>query len=605
MRIVFALFLFLTVLPVHAQSKLDSLFMNLNDTNINLDESFKELEVIIIRNYLFLKPDSAIILFDSIAAVATIRDQMEILSLTYAMRSFIYFIKANYPQSLRSVKKGLAIAEKLESGQLLQTNYNMIGLICKTTGELDKAEHYYKVALKSADDIGISTITMSNLSHVYALQEKYEEAKIQGENALKIAQQRSDNRGCFLAYSTLGEMYRMQGSYEEALINFKTGLVYGESVRDLYPLVITLLGMANVYHKQGRNTDAILWAEKALVVALNSKMPDWQKKSYDIIFRAHKALNHTQQAFDYLQKKMFIDEQIQNAQTVRSLGEMEFQKLMFSDSLKKEEERLFTEIAHQEEVRNNQQVRNLAIGGGTFAFLLAFGFYRRWIFVQKSKVIIERERDRSDNLLLNILPKDIAVELKEKGKAEARDFDMVSILFTDFKSFTETSANLSAQELVREINTCFEAFDGIMGKYNIEKIKTIGDAYMAAGGLPVPSDQSILNTVLAAIEMQDFISKRKTEMDKKSLPAFEMRVGIHTGHVVAGIVGVKKFQYDIWGDSVNTASRIESNGEVGKVNISQATYDLLKEDSIFNFESRGKIEAKGKGEIEMYFVSMA
>jgi adenylate cyclase len=142
-------------------------------------------------------------------------------------------------------------------------------------------------------------------------------------------------------------------------------------------------------------------------------------------------------------------------------------------------------------------------------------------------------------LLLNILPADIAEELKIHGKAEARDFDMVSMLFTDFKGFTAASAKLSAAELVSEINTCFEAFDGIMEKHGVEKIKTIGDAYMAAGGLHVPSDDSVKNTVLAALEMQDFIGKRKIEMDSKNLPAFEMRVGIHTGPVVAGIVVLK------------------------------------------------------------------
>jgi class 3 adenylate cyclase len=208
-----------------------------------------------------------------------------------------------------------------------------------------------------------------------------------------------------------------------------------------------------------------------------------------------------------------------------------------------------------------------------------------------------------ENLLLNILPEEIAQELKLNGKAEARDFDVVSILFTDFKSFTETSAKLSASDLVAEINICFECFDGIIEKYDIEKIKTIGDAYMAAGGLPVPTDDSVKNTVLAALEMQAFIEERKKTQDLKGKPAFEMRVGIHTGPVVAGIVGVKKFQYDIWGDTVNTASRMESSGEVGKVNISQATYELLKDDPDFAFESRGKIEAKGKGEMEMYFVT--
>ena len=203
---------------------------------------------------------------------------------------------------------------------------------------------------------------------------------------------------------------------------------------------------------------------------------------------------------------------------------------------------------------------------------------------------------------MNILPTEIAEELKEKGRADAKSFEMVSILFTDFKEFTQTSENLSAEELVGEINICFETFDNICGKYGIEKIKTIGDAYMAAGGLPVPMDDSIKNTVMAALEMQAFISKRKSEKDMLGKPAFAMRCGIHTGPVVAGIVGVKKFQYDIWGDTVNTASRIESNGEADKVNISHTTYELLKEDNDFTFESRGKIEVKGKGSIEMWFV---
>ena len=209
---------------------------------------------------------------------------------------------------------------------------------------------------------------------------------------------------------------------------------------------------------------------------------------------------------------------------------------------------------------------------------------------------------RSEKLLLNILPAEVAEELKERGISEPRQFDEVTVLFTDFKGFTKISQKLNAKELVAELNVCFEVFDNIVTFYKIEKIKTIGDSYMAAGGLPIPTDDSIKNSVLAALEMQTFILSRKASKDVLGEPAFDMRIGIHTGPVVAGIVGVKKFQYDIWGDTVNTASRIESNGEVGQVNISQKTYEILKDDPEFIFEPRGKIQAKGKGEIEMYFV---
>ena len=209
---------------------------------------------------------------------------------------------------------------------------------------------------------------------------------------------------------------------------------------------------------------------------------------------------------------------------------------------------------------------------------------------------------KSENLLLNILPAEIAYELKSKGKSEARHYESATILFSDFKDFTETSAKLTAEELVEEINHCFKGFDFIIEKFKIEKIKTIGDAYMAAGGLPLPNKNSVRNTVLAAIEMQRFMIRRKVQNKAANRTFFEMRVGVHTGSVVAGIVGVKKFQYDIWGDTVNTAHRVENVCESGKVNISQATYELIKDDAAFTFEPRGKLEVKGKGEIEMWFV---
>jgi class 3 adenylate cyclase len=223
--------------------------------------------------------------------------------------------------------------------------------------------------------------------------------------------------------------------------------------------------------------------------------------------------------------------------------------------------------------------------------------------VQRNRV--NKARMRSDELLLNILPEEVAEELKARGEAEARHFDTATILFTDFKGFTQLSEQVTPAELVAELNRCFKAFDGIMGKYRIEKIKTIGDAYMAAGGLPDPAHGSPVEVVRAALEMQGFMQRHKAERVAAGKPFFEMRVGIHSGPVVAGIVGVKKFQYDIWGDTVNTASRMESSGEVGHVNISGATYALVKDEPGLAFTPRVNVLAKGKGELEMFFVREA
>jgi len=220
--------------------------------------------------------------------------------------------------------------------------------------------------------------------------------------------------------------------------------------------------------------------------------------------------------------------------------------------------------------------------------------------VERQKDVIQKEKNKSDELLLNILPSEVAEELKEKGYTTAKSFDEVTVLFSDIKGFTSVAERMTAQELVKEINTYFSAFDGIIQKYGLEKIKTIGDAYIAAGGLPEKNAATAHNVVEAAISMQQAVEKLKQDRVSSNNPFFELRIGIHTGPVVAGVVGIKKFQYDIWGDTVNLAARMEQSGVPGKINISQHTYEIVKDQ--FTCIHRGKIEAKNKGEIDMYFV---
>lgn len=217
--------------------------------------------------------------------------------------------------------------------------------------------------------------------------------------------------------------------------------------------------------------------------------------------------------------------------------------------------------------------------------------------VEEKNILLDLSRQRSDDLLLNILPEETANELKEKGKAQARAFESVTIMFTDFVGFTKVAEQLEPAELVSLIDEYFSEFDRIVSTYKLEKIKTIGDAYMVAGGLPIVRMDHALRVVAAAQEIRDFVEDRQqTEGDN----AFHIRIGIHTGPVIAGVVGSKKFAYDIWGDSVNIAARMESSGEQGRINISGTTYEQIKDH--FNCEYRGKVEAKNKGAIDMYFV---
>lgn len=214
---------------------------------------------------------------------------------------------------------------------------------------------------------------------------------------------------------------------------------------------------------------------------------------------------------------------------------------------------------------------------------------------------LENEKRKSDELLLNILPADTAEELKQSGTAQARRHENVTVMFSDFKEFSIIATDMEPEDLVAEIDLCFRAFDEITELHGLEKIKTIGDAYLLAGGISSDDDsEEAVQVVRAALEIQAFLSAIAQERKETGKPNFEARIGIHTGPIVAGIVGIKKFAYDIWGDTVNIAERLQSSGETGKVNISKSTYELVKDH--FECTYRGKVMAKNKGEVDMYFV---
>jgi len=214
---------------------------------------------------------------------------------------------------------------------------------------------------------------------------------------------------------------------------------------------------------------------------------------------------------------------------------------------------------------------------------------------------LNQERAKSDSLLLNILPASIAEELKSNDSVSPRHYESASVLFTDFVGFTQIAEGMTPEELIAELDACFSRFDAIARKHKLEKIKTIGDSYMAVGGVPSANNTHVVDSVLAALEIQRFMMKVAEGKKALNRPCWQLRLGIHTGPLVAGVIGREKFAYDVWGDTVNTASRLESSGIAGRINISGATYEQVKD--FFVCEYRGKIAAKHKGEIDMYFVN--
>ena len=244
---------------------------------------------------------------------------------------------------------------------------------------------------------------------------------------------------------------------------------------------------------------------------------------------------------------------------------------------------------------------------GVVVILIYLYWIRRKINFEKDKAKLEymlnertaelmTEKAKTDDLLANLLPKDTADELKNTGKATSQKYNMVTVLFSDIQGFTKIAEEMNPEKLIDELDNFFFHFDSVVEKYNIEKIKTIGDAYMCAGGIPYKNRTNPVEVVLAALEMQDYMK----QLRQKNVNIWDLRIGVHTGAVIAGVVGHKRVSYDIWGDTVNTASRMESSGEVGKVNISGQTYEMIKE--FFICEYRGRMPVKYKGDIDMFFV---
>lgn len=513
----------------------------------------------------------------------------------YNNMALVYKAEGNYAKALECYLSALRIREEMGDKKGIGASYNNIAVLYSEQSKPEEALKNYLLSLAIREEIGDKrglATTHGNLGIVYKELGNYDEALKHQFQSLSLSEEMGNKQGVGLSYGSIGVIYSLQKKYAEALKYQLMSIAIYNEIGDKKNMISDYVDICRIYLQQKQNNQAQLYADSALKLAKEIGNMLFIKESYKALSEVDSAKGNYQLSLEHYKLYTLYKDSILNQENNKQMLQM---KTLYETEKKEKEIVLLSkdkEIKDKEIVKQ-KLVRNGFIAGFVFVLLFAGIF-----FIQRNK--ISKEKKRSDELLLNILPEEVAEELKEKGYADARLIDEVTVLFTDFKGFTAMSEKVSPKELVKDLNECFSAFDHMMEQYGMEKIKTIGDAYMAAGGLPTENKTHAHDAIKAAIAMRNFIEEGKAQKIAQGLPYFEIRIGIHTGPVVAGIVGIKKFQYDIWGDTVNTASRMESSGEAGEVNISETTYHLIKNDFVCVY--RGEIEAKGKGKVKMYFV---
>ncbi|MBS1657939.1 MAG: adenylate/guanylate cyclase domain-containing protein [Bacteroidetes bacterium] len=582
-----------------AQS-IDSLLAEISKTN-DPEKKF-ELWTYAAMGYQSQRNDSGF----QLALVQMLQNAMESKNDTLIFNSYFflggyYENKADFNHSLENHFKALRVAEKGKMNAGICLANEQAAVVYKQLGNSELALYHLKIAeTYLSDSTVISSVpwveraVYANTAEIYLQLNKPDSALIYALLADNVVDKKNDLFGYTQLLGILGTIYSKLDKDSMAQFYFKKGIAISDSTAQDISLVSTLNGYSSFLLKRGE----IQEAKKYGLESLNEHRKRFDKygtlsiEIADVLAKIYSATQQYDSAYYYATWRDSQKDSVFNEQKLAAIND-----LTFSEKIKGTEEKMKQQ---EYEIRQKQIQMYFLLAGLLLLAVVAYVSYRSFVNKKRDALIIEKEKERSDKLLLNILPAETAEELKSTGTAEAKSFDEVTVMFTDFKNFTQASEKMSAKELVREINYIFSEFDKIISKHNIEKIKTIGDSYMCAGGLPVANKTNATDVISASLEIQKFMKQLKEERQQENKHSFEIRIGCHTGPVVAGIVGIKKFAYDIWGDTVNIASRMESSGEQGKVNISGTTHELVKEK--FSCTYRGKIQAKNKGEIDMYFV---
>ncbi|MBT8228857.1 MAG: tetratricopeptide repeat protein, partial [Bacteroidia bacterium] len=588
-----------------------SLFGNQPDSLINLLETPLEdttrIDILdkLCKAYVGEDPDKAISYAEDAVVLAEKIGDGERLGYAYKNIGLGQYYKSDFVNVLDAWQKSLEVFQNINHDKGTANLLNNIGAVYYSRGDNTKAVEYYleaiRIAERSGDDMRAATV-LQNIGAIYESTKEYDKAESYLVQANEIFKSIEYDKGEGMTSLNLGEIYFEQGDLELSRYYLTTSMEIFDTIPDGFLTeTMNLLGRLNT--REGKYDKAYQYLSDAYKMANEKDNKLSMLGSRNCLGELYLARQEGRKAVKAYEEGKTIANQIGANEDLRDsylgltaaykfigdfkntaryqdslinitkvLFDSEKTKVMEGLQLSFDVEKKETEIIRlnadnkikSEQLARGKLVRNFLIGMAVLLLVLVGGIADRYRYIHRTNKIITEEKDKSNKLLLNILPEETAEELKHNGAVKARKYKSASVLFTDFVDFTGTAKNMPPEDLVENINYYFTAFDAIVKKHKLEKIKTIGDAYMCAGGIPHENDTHIKDTVYAALDIIDFV-KDTYDNPPEGLTPFKIRIGINSGRLVAGVVGSTKFQYDIWGDTVNAAARLETSSSANQV----------------------------------------
>jgi len=631
----FGAILVLLISTLHAISEVEGLKIALLDAPI--DERITILNTLATK-YWYIDPDSSVYFAGTALELARVRDNKKEEAEALHKLGGAYYFLSNYSNALENYKQSLLIRQELKDNEGVANISNNIGMIYQELGSYDKALDNYMIALnysETSNDEKKIAVVLNNIGAVYGDLRNYDKALLSYMHSLEIKQKLDDKSGIASTLHNIGRAYDNLCEYDKALEYYERALILKKELNNQFSLALTLNNIGKVYSEQDKFQKALTYFEdalqieksvgdkfgeantlnnigdvylsidelnkaeqnlfQALSIALDIKAKYIIEASYFCLSKLYDKKGNPDIALDYHQKMFDINQEIFNEQVRDKIAMLQTR---YETEKKDQEIELLVKERNINEltIEKQQNLRNFLIVLIFLVIIIAIIMYISYRQKRRDNLIIAHEKAKSDNLLMNTFPLRIANDLKETGTTEPELFKDVTVYFSDIVGFTVASAKLTPKKLINELNEIFTAFDEIIEKYQCERIKTIGDAYLAVGGMNRNNTSPAINIVRAALAHLEYLKKRNESSNIK----WQIRIGIHTGDVIGGVVGIKKYIYDVFGDTINLAARMEQYSDALKINISEDTYQYIKQN--FKCIERDGIVVKGKGVMKMYFV---